>query len=435
MRPWKLRSRRDWRSIAGSRRRPSSPRKNYHYPDLPKGYQISQYELPLCIDGWIDVDLPDGASKRIRIRRAHLEEDTGKNIHDGGYTLVDLNRAGMPLLEIVTEADINSPEEAYAFLTKLRTILRYLGVNSGDMEKGAMRCEPNISVRTPEQTARGEYGTKVEVKNLNSFRAVRSAIAYETVRQARVIEEGGRVQQVNMGWDENAQRTVLQRSKESSEDYRYFPEPDLPPLVIMQPWIDEIRATLPELPDARRARYEEDWGVRAVDAEILTSEIQVANFFEEAVAAYGSSDDKPQRVANWITGELFRLIYAAGDAQDLRQLADLPIRPQQLAALLRLLDEKTINLNTGKKVLELMAANGEDPDVIVKQQGWALVSDTSVIDSAIQAILDANPDELNRFRGGEEKLFGFFMGQTMRATKGQGDPQMIKQRLQDLLQG
>jgi aspartyl-tRNA(Asn)/glutamyl-tRNA(Gln) amidotransferase subunit B len=203
----------------------------------------------------------------------------------------------------------------------------------------------------------------------------------------------------------------------------------------MQPWIDEIRATLPELPDVRRVRYEEDWGVRGVDADILTSEIQVANFFEKAVAAYGSSDDKPQRVANWITGELFRLIYAAGDAQDLRQLADLPIRPQGLASLLRLLDEKTINLNTGKKVLELMAAKGEDPDVIVKRQGWALVSDTSVIDTAIQAILDANPDELNRFRGGEEKLFGFFMGQTMRATKGQGDPQMIKQRLQDLLQG
>jgi len=414
-------------------------RKNYHYPDLPKGYQISQYELPLCVDGWIEVDLPDGSSKRIRIRRAHLEEDTGKNIHDGGYTLVDLNRAGMPLLEIVTEADITSPEEAYAFLTKLRTILRYLGVNSGDMEKGAMRCEPNISVRTAEQAARGEYGTKVEVKNLNSFRSVRSAIAYEQIRQARVLEDGGSVKQVNMGWDENAQRTVLQRSKESSEDYRYFPEPDLPPLVVMQPWIDEIRATLPELPDARRARYEANWGVRRIDADILTSEIQVAGFFEQSVTAYATTvstgDDKPQRVANWITGELFRLIYAAGDAQDLRQLADLPIRPAQLAALLRLVDEKTINLNTAKKVLEMMAEKGEDPGVIVERQGWALVSDTSVIDAAIQAILDANPDELNRYRSGEEKVFGFFMGQTMRATKGQGDPQMVKQRLQDLLKG
>ncbi|MCB0115931.1 MAG: Asp-tRNA(Asn)/Glu-tRNA(Gln) amidotransferase GatCAB subunit B, partial [Caldilineaceae bacterium] len=218
-------------------------------------------------------------------------------------------------------------------------------------------------------------------------------------------------------------------------DYRYFPEPDLPPLVVMQPWIDEIRATLPELPDARRARYEADWGVRRVDADILTSEMQVADFFEQAVAAYGTGVDRPQRVVNWITGELFRLIYAAGDAQDLRQIADLPIRPAQLAALLRLVDEKTINLTIAKKVLEMMAEQGEDPGVIVERQGWALVSDTSVIDAAIQAILDANPDELTRYRGGEAKLFGFFMGQTMRATKGQGDPQMVKQRLQEMLRG
>jgi aspartyl-tRNA(Asn)/glutamyl-tRNA(Gln) amidotransferase subunit B len=410
-------------------------RKNYHYPDLPKGYQVSQYELPLCVDGWVEIDLPDGRSKRIRIRRAHLEEDTGKNIHSGNYTLVDLNRAGMPLMEIVTEADIASPEEAYAFLTKLRTILRYLGVNSGDMEKGAMRCEPNISVRTVEQAARGEYGTKVEVKNLNSFRSVRSAIAYETVRQGEVLGRGGAVQQVNMGWDENAQRTVLQRSKESSEDYRYFPEPDLPPLAVTREWAEAIRATLPELPDVRSARYQQDWGVRRVDADILTSEIAVANFFENAVMSYGSAGDKPQRMANWITGELFRLIYAAGDSQDLRQIADLPIRPDQLAALLRLVDGKTINANTGKKVLELMAQQGEDPETIVAREGWALVSDTSVIDEAILGILNSNPDKLARFHGGEEKLFGFFMGQVMRATSGQGDPQMIRQRLEDLLNG
>jgi aspartyl-tRNA(Asn)/glutamyl-tRNA(Gln) amidotransferase subunit B len=410
-------------------------RKNYHYPDLPKGYQVSQYELPLCVDGWVEIDLPDGRSKRIRIRRAHLEEDTGKNIHSGNYTLVDLNRAGMPLMEIVTEADIASPEEAYAFLTKLRTILRYLGVNSGDMEKGAMRCEPNISVRTAEQAARGEYGTKVEVKNLNSFRSVRSAITYETIRQGEVLGRGGAVQQVNMGWDENAQRTVLQRSKESSEDYRYFPEPDLPPLAVTREWAEAIRATLPELPDVRSARYQQTWGVRRVDADILTSEIAVANFFESAVTAYGSDGDKPQRLANWITGELFRLIYAAGDSQDLRQIADLPIRPDRLAALLRLVDGKTINANTGKKVLELMAQQGEDPETIVARAGWALVSDTSVIDEAILETLNSNPDKFARFRSGEEKLFGFFMGQVMRATSGQGDPQMIRQRLEDLLKG
>lgn len=410
-------------------------RKNYHYPDLPKGYQISQYELPLCLNGWVEIELPDGSTKRIGIRRAHLEEDTGKNIHEGNYTLVDLNRAGMPLMEIVTEADIASPEEAYAFLTKLRTILRYLGVNSGDMEKGAMRCEPNISVRTAEQAQRGEYGTKVEVKNLNSFRAVRSAIAYETARQAQVLESGGAVAQVNMGWDENAQRTVLQRSKESSEDYRYFPEPDLPPLFVTEAWIEEIRRSLPMLPDARRARYVSEWGVRSVDAEILTSEISVADFFEAAVAAYGVENDKPQRMANWITGELFRLIYAAGDSQDLRQLANLPIAPAQMAALLRLLDDKTINVNIAKKVLDLMATSGDDPQSIIDREGWAVVSDTSVIDEAILTILNANPDELARYRSGEDKLFGFFMGQVMRATKGQGDPNSVRQRLQALLAG
>jgi aspartyl-tRNA(Asn)/glutamyl-tRNA(Gln) amidotransferase subunit B len=410
-------------------------RKNYHYPDLPKGYQISQYELPLCSNGWVEIDLPDGGAKRIGIRRAHLEEDTGKNIHAGNHTLVDLNRAGVPLMEIVTEADIASPEEAYAFLTKLRTILRYLGVNSGDMEKGALRCEPNISVRTTEQALRGEYGVKVEVKNLNSFRSVRSAIAYEAKRQAQELEAGGTIVQVNMGWDENAQRTVLQRSKESSEDYRYFPEPDLPPLFVTEAWIEAIRMTLPELPDARRSRYVREWGLRNVDAEILTSEISVADFFEAAVAAYGAEGDKPQRLANWISGEFFRLIYAAGDSQDLRQLANLPIKPAQMAELLRLLDEKTINANIAKKVLELMASTGDDPGAIIAREGWAMVSDTSVIDEAILGVLNSNPDELARYRNGEDKLFGFFMGQVMRTTRGQGDPGMVRQRLQALLAG
>ena len=288
-------------------------RKNYTYPDLPKGYQISQFELPSCEHGWLEVDLEDGSSKRIRIRRAHLEEDTGRSVHAGNFSLVDLNRAGVPLLEIVTEADIHSADEAYAYLTKLRTILRYLGVNSGDMEKGALRCEPNVSVRTLEQKERGEYGTKVEVKNLNSFRAVRSAIAYEMERQIELIESGGTVEQVNMGWDENRQRTVLQRSKESSDDYRYFPEPDLPPLRPERAWVESIRASLPELPDAKRDRYEAEWDLRRTEADTLTSERLVAEFFEAAVDAYGRDGEKPQRMANWITGEFFRLLYADGE--------------------------------------------------------------------------------------------------------------------------
>jgi aspartyl-tRNA(Asn)/glutamyl-tRNA(Gln) amidotransferase subunit B len=408
-------------------------RKNYTYPDLPKGYQISQLDLPLCKHGRLDIELPDGSTQRIRIRRAHLEEDTGRSIHEGIFSLVDLNRAGVPLMEIVTEADIHSADAAYAFLTKLRTILRYLGVNSGDMEKGALRCEPNISVRTLEQKQRGEYGTKVEVKNLNSFRSVRSAIEYEMQRQIELIERGGKVEQVNMGWDEAHQRTVLQRSKESSHDYRYFPEPDLPPLVISREWVEEIRATLPELPDVKRARYTTSWGLRPVEADTLISEALVARFFEEAVAAYGEGAGQPQRVANWITGELFRLLYADGEGQDLRQISIVKVRPDQLAAVLRLVDDKTVNLNTAKKVLEIMYATGDDPQTIVSREGLAMVSDTSVIDEAIEAIFAQNPGELERYRGGEDKLFGFFMGQVMRATKGKADPNAARERLKELL--
>lgn len=408
-------------------------RKNYHYPDLPKGYQISQYELPQCRNGWLDIELADGSTKRIRIHRAHLEEDTGKNIHSGNYTLVDLNRAGMPLLEIVTEADIESPEEAYAFLSALRAILRYLGVNSGDMEKGALRCEPNISVWTAEQKAQREFGTKVEVKNLNSLRAVRGAIAYEAERQAAVLRDGGVIQQVNMGWDEANQRTVLQRSKESSEDYRYFPEPDLPPVVVSRAWVEKLAATLPELPDAKRRRYESDWGLRAIDAQTLSSEQLVADYFEAAVAAYGADGGKPQRMANWISGELFRLLYADGEGQDLRQIADLKIGAGQLVGLVKLVDEKVINANTAKRVLEQMYASGEDARTIVERDGLAMVSDTGVIDEAVAAIFAVNPDELARYRDGEVKLFGFFMGQVMRATKGKADPSAAKERLQELL--
>ena len=409
-------------------------RKNYNYPDLPKGYQISQYEFPQCRQGWLDIELEDGATRRIRIRRVHLEEDTGRSVHEGFYSLIDLNRAGAPLMEIVTEADIHSAEEAYAYLTKLRSILRYLGVNSGDMEKGALRCEPNISVRTLEQKARGEYGTKVEVKNLNSMRAVRSAIAYEMARQIGVLESGGVIQQVNMGWDEDRQCTVLQRSKESAHDYRYFPEPDLPPVEVSRAWVKTLAAQLPELPTTKRARFEQQWGVRRIEADILTSESLVASFFEKSVAAYGTEEGKPQRIANWMTGELFRLIYADGEGQDLRQIAEIKIQPAQLAALLTLVDRKVVNPNTGKRVLELMYKSGEDPQTIVEREGLAMVSDTAVIDDAINEIFAANADALARYRAGEEKLFGFFMGQVMRATKGKADPNAAKARLQELIQ-
>lgn len=410
-------------------------RKNYTYPDLPKGYQISQYELPLCENGYLEIDLEDGSTKRVRIRRVHLEEDTGRSVHEGGYSYIDLNRAGVPLMEIVTEADIHSPEEAYAYLTRLRATLRALGVSSGDMEKGALRCEPNISVRTLEQKARGEYGVKVEVKNLNSFRSVRNAIAYEMERQIAILRAGGVVEQVNMGWDEERQCTVIQRGKEDAHDYRYFPEPDLPPLRIAREEVERLAATLPEMPAAKRNRYEQVWGVRRIEANILSSEATVARFFEEAVAAYGESEGKPQRLATWMTGELFRLIYADGEGQDLRQITAIKIQPAQFAALLKLVDDKVINPNTGKKVLETMYATGEDPQAIVEREGLAMVSDTGVIDEAIAAILAANPNELARYRAGEEKLFGFFMGQLMRATQGKADPATAKERLLQFIRG
>ncbi|MER2600305.1 MAG: Asp-tRNA(Asn)/Glu-tRNA(Gln) amidotransferase subunit GatB [Caldilineales bacterium] len=391
-------------------------RKNYHYPDLPKGYQISQYELPLCHDGWIEIEGEDGQPKRIGIRRAHLEEDTGKSIHVPGATLVDLNRAGVPLLEIVTEADMNSADEAYRYLVKLRTILRTLGVNSGDMEKGAMRCEVNLSLRTAEQAARREYGVKVEVKNLNSFKAVRDSIAYEIQRQSALLQRGERVRQVTMGWDETRRCTVLQRSKESSEDYRYFPEPDLPPLELSADWVNAVAATLPELPDARAARFGAALGVSARDAAVLTAERTVADWFEQAAAAYNGP---AQEVANWITGAVFAL----PQADDLTQL---PFAPADLAALIALVDSGMINRNTAKRVLEEMARSGQAPAAIVAAQGLAQVSDADHLERLVDGLLARYPDEVVKYREGKTSLLGWFMGQVMKETRGQAQPDLVR---------
>jgi aspartyl-tRNA(Asn)/glutamyl-tRNA(Gln) amidotransferase subunit B len=401
-------------------------RKNYHYPDLPKGYQISQYELPLCHDGWLLIEGDDGQPKRIGIRRAHLEEDTGKSIHVDGASLIDLNRAGVPLLEIVTEADMRSGEEAYRYLVKLRTILRYLGVNSGDMEKGAMRCEVNLSLRTAEQAAAGEYGVKVEVKNLNSFKAVRDSIAYEIQRQAAVLDGGGQVRQVTMGWDENRRCTVVQRSKERSEDYRYFPEPDLPPLELSPAWVEQVRATLPELPDTRAARFVHGYGLSARDAAVLTAERAVAEWFEEAVQAYGGA---PKEVANWVTGQLFALLKSEeGD------IASLPIQPASLAELIKLVDAGTINRNTGKKVLEQMIATGQPPAAIVEAQGLAQVSDQAGLAQVVDALLAANPDEVAKYRAGKTSLLGWFMGQVMKETRGKANPDLVRKLVTERLE-
>ncbi|HSN77184.1 MAG TPA: Asp-tRNA(Asn)/Glu-tRNA(Gln) amidotransferase subunit GatB [Anaerolineae bacterium] len=393
-------------------------RKNYHYPDLPKGYQISQYELPLCHDGSLLIEGDDGQPKRIGIRRAHLEEDTGKSIHVDSGSLIDLNRAGVPLLEIVTEADMTSGDEAYRYLVKLRTILRTLGVNSGDMEKGAMRCEVNLSLRTAEQAAAGQYGVKVEVKNLNSFKTVRDSIAYEIQRQTALLDVGGQVRQVTMGWDESRRCTVVQRSKESSEDYRYFPEPDLPPLELSPTWIEQVRAMLPELPDARADRLVSDFGLTARDAGILTAERAVAEWFEEAVQAY---DGAPREMANWVTGQLFSLLKTEeGD------ITSLPIQPASLVELIKLVDAGVVNRNTGKKVLEQMVATGQPAAEIIQAQGLTQVSDEAGLAQIVDALLAANPGEVAKYRAGKTNLLGWFMGQVMKETRGQANPDMVR---------
>jgi aspartyl-tRNA(Asn)/glutamyl-tRNA(Gln) amidotransferase subunit B len=400
-------------------------RKNYHYPDLPKGYQISQYELPLCRDGWLDIETEAG-TKRIGITRAHLEEDTGKLSHTGDRSLVDLNRAGVPLLEIVSEPDLRSPEEARAYLVKLQTILRYLGVSTADMEKGAMRCEANVSVRPAGQRV---LGTKVEIKNLNSFRSVTLALEHEVARHVALLETGERVEQVTMGWDEEHGRTFVQRSKETAHDYRYFPEPDLPPLVPEQAWIEAIRARLPELPDARIARFVDIVGLDPRDAALLAADRTVADYFDAAVrecgAAAGTRGSVSARtIAAWITGELFRLMNATG-----LSIEAVKVTPGALAELLSMVEDGQINSNTGKRVLDVMFESGRAAPEIVQKMGLSQVSDAGALSVAVAFVVARYPAETARYRAGEEKLMAWFMGQVMRETRGKGNPAVIRELL------
>jgi len=398
-------------------------RKSYFYPDLPKGYQISQYDFPLAQNGYIDIELPDGSSKRIRIRRAHLEEDTGKSTHlSDGTTLIDLNRAGVPLLEIVTEPDIRSGEEAEAYGRKLRSILQYLGVNTGDMSKGVLRMESNVSVRS---VGSSEFRTRTEVKNLNSIRSLQRATDYEIERQIDVWESGGEVLQETMGWDEARQKTVSQRSKESAHDYRYFPEPDLPNLEIARDWVEDIRATMPELPDAKKQRFMDDLGLNDYNAAVLVADQAVADYLE-AVVAEGAD---ATAAANWIISELFRLMNA--DVVDRDAIGTIQVTPQRLAALIKLVNDKTINQNTAKKVLDIVYRDGGDPVAIVKDKGMAQESDEGKLRDAVIAVLDANPDETSRLIGGEDKLVGFLMGQVMRSLGGKANAQIVRQLISE----
>ncbi|MDZ7343437.1 MAG: Asp-tRNA(Asn)/Glu-tRNA(Gln) amidotransferase subunit GatB [candidate division KSB1 bacterium] len=401
-------------------------RKNYFYPDLPKGYQISQYEEPLCENGWIEIELEDGSLKRIGILRIHLEEDAGKSVHAEAYvsedeTLVDLNRCGTPLIEIVSAPDLHSPREAYLYLQKIRQLVRYLGICDGNMEQGSLRCDANVSVRP---VGEKKFGTKTELKNMNSFRHVERALAFEIDRQIQILEAGGEVVQQTLLWDAGNNEVAPMRSKEYAHDYRYFPEPDLVPLRIDDQWRESIRAALPELPLARRNRFVEQYGLSKYDADVLTEEKTVADYFEAVTALI--KDAKP--ASNWIMGEVLRVL-----KQKKIDITEFSINPAALAELLNLISDGTISGKIAKEVFEEMVATGMPAKTIVEEKGLMQVSDTRTIEKAVEEVLAANPKEVARYRKGEEKLFGFLVGQVMRATRGKANPQIVNALLKEKL--
>jgi len=399
-------------------------RKNYFYPDLPKGYQISQYEQPLAEHGALVINTSKG-EKTIRVLRVHLEEDTGKLTHVNGSSLVDLNRAGVPLLEIVSEPDMRSVEETRAYAEALRDILRYLDVNSGDMEKGVIRFESNISVRIKGTNA---FNTRVEIKNLNSFRALERATAFEIERQSKIIADGGQVEQETLGWNEAAETTYTQRSKEDAHDYRYFPEPDLPPLVIDESWLEQVRAELPELPRAKYQRFIEQYDLTAYDAGVLINEKAIADYFEQAVNRK-SQIVNPKLIANWMTGDLFGLMNQAG-----LTVADLKVRPEALAELVELVANGEINQSTGRAVLSEMFQSGKSPAEIVESKGLKQVSDEGFIAELVEQVLSENPETVFSFKAGKETVVNWLFGQVMRKAGGKANPQVVRAELQKQLQ-
>jgi aspartyl-tRNA(Asn)/glutamyl-tRNA(Gln) amidotransferase subunit B len=398
-------------------------RKNYFYPDLPKGYQISQYELPICEHGHIEI-VADSGVRRIGITRIHMEEDAGKNIHEGdggNYSFVDLNRAGVPLMEIVSEPDMRNPREAVEYMKKLRAILRYLDVCDGNMEQGSLRCDANVSVRP---AGKQELGVKVEIKNINSFKFVENALDYEIRRQIKVLEEGGKLIQETRLWDSHRGITESMRGKEEAHDYRYFPEPDLVPITVSEKRIDEIRASLPELPDVKRERFVSAYGLPESDADFLASEKSIAGWFEEVVQLGG----QPKTSANWIMGDLTRLLN-----DENKSFEDCPLKPRQLVDMLKLMDNGTISGKIAKTVFEEMYRTGKEAAVIVKEKGLVQISDTGEIEKAVDEVVAKNPKEAERFKAGEEKLIGFFVGQVMKLTKGKANPQMVNELLKKKL--
>ena len=397
-------------------------RKNYFYPDLPKAYQISQYDQPIGRNGWIDIEV-NGEKKRIGITRLHLEEDAGKLIHieGGSGSLVDFNRGGTPLIEIVSEPDLRSPEEARAYLEKLRAIMEYCGVSDVKMEEGSLRCDANISLRPHGQK---EFGVKTELKNMNSFRAVQRGLEYEQLRQAEILDSGGKVVQETRRWDEAQGRTVGMRGKEEAHDYRYFPDPDLVRIVIDEDWKERIRRTIPELPDARKARYTGEYGLTSYDAEVLTSSPALANFFEESLQY--TKDAKA--AANWIMGDLLGYLNANG-----LELKDVKATGRGLGEMIGLIEDGTISGKIAKKVFRTMLETGKTPRQIVEEEGLVQISDEGEIRGIVARVIEANPQSVADFLAGKEKAIGFLVGQVMRETKGKANPGLVNMLIREQL--
>ena len=397
-------------------------RKNYFYPDLPKGYQISQYELPICEGGYVEI-ADNGSTKKIKLTRIHLEEDAGKNIHEdaGNYSFVDLNRAGTPLMEIVTEPDIHSPKEAVEFMKQLRVILRYLGVCDGNMEQGSLRCDANVSVMPAGQK---EFGVKTEIKNMNSFKFVEKALDYEIKRQIKILNDAGKIIQETRLWDSNRGITESMRSKEQAHDYRYFPEPDLMPIEIDSLWIETIKNSVKELPDAKRKRFIREYNLPEHDADLLTFERATAEWFEQAVKLGAD----PKTVSNWMMGELMKLLN-----EENKQIEECSLKPEHLTGLLGLIDKGIISGKIAKTVFEEMYKTGKTADAIVKEKGLVQITDEAGIEAVVDEVLQKNPKEVARFKTGEEKLIGFFIGQIMKETKGKANPEIVNELLKKKL--
>jgi aspartyl-tRNA(Asn)/glutamyl-tRNA(Gln) amidotransferase subunit B len=397
-------------------------RKNYFYPDLPKGYQISQYELPLCEGGYLDINV-DGESRRVGLTRIHLEEDAGKNIHEEGAdeSLVDLNRAGVPLMEIVTEPDIRTPAEAAEFMRRLRSILRYIGVCDGNMEQGSLRCDANVSVRPAGSDG---FGVKTEIKNMNSFRFVEKALDYEIKRQIRAIKDGEKIIQETRLWNTERGITESMRSKEEAHDYRYFPDPDLMPVEISREVIERISEDVGEMPDAKKARFMREFGLTDQEADALSAERATAEWFEDAVRLGA----EPRTVSNWIRGDLARLLNEDG-----KSIEESPIRPEGLVEMLKLIDDGTISGKIAKTVFEEMHRTGKSAAVIVDEKGLVQISDEAGIEKIVDEVLARSPSEVERFRAGEQKLMGYFVGQVMKETRGKANPKIVNELLRKKL--